>query len=152
MRETKKRTRKTKNRTLAIPAAATDIPPNPSRAATMAMTRKINVQRNIGASFASWNREAKSRLTHVFTLGIRFEPSRPPRILKTKIHDFREISPDGEASRIAVKNRVMPPLHREETFGRRRPSHSREARELHALRSHAFYVINVIQRDETFLL
>ena len=51
MRETMKRIIKIKNKTLAIDAAPAAIPPNPNRAATMAMIKKITVQRNIIISF-----------------------------------------------------------------------------------------------------
>ena len=47
MRLTTHSMRKTKNKILAIPAAVPAIPPNPSRAATKAITRKTNVQCNM---------------------------------------------------------------------------------------------------------
>jgi hypothetical protein len=53
MIETRKSTMKIKKRILAIPAAATAIPPNPKSAAISAMTRKVNVQRNMCALLAS---------------------------------------------------------------------------------------------------
>ena len=45
--ERTKRTKKIKNRTLAIPAAPAAIPPKPNMAAMMATIKKITVQRNI---------------------------------------------------------------------------------------------------------
>jgi len=47
MRDNKKRTRKTKNKILAIEAAPAAIPPKPKIAAIIAIIRKITVQRNI---------------------------------------------------------------------------------------------------------
>jgi hypothetical protein len=44
-------TKKIKNRTLAIEAAPSAIPPNPKIAATIAMIRNVTVQRNIGFKF-----------------------------------------------------------------------------------------------------
>lgn len=40
-----------KNKILAIPAAASYIPPKPKIAAIIAITKKISVQRNIGGGF-----------------------------------------------------------------------------------------------------
>jgi hypothetical protein len=51
MRDNMKRTRKIKNKILAIEAAPAAIPPNPKIAAMIATTRKITVQRNIIFSF-----------------------------------------------------------------------------------------------------
>jgi hypothetical protein len=48
---TRNTTRNTKNRILAMSAATKAIPPNPSRAATMAMIRNINAQRSIDRTF-----------------------------------------------------------------------------------------------------
>ena len=53
IKESRNNTRKIKNSTLAIPAALAAIPPNPNIPATIAMTRKIIVQRNIGFAFKS---------------------------------------------------------------------------------------------------
>jgi len=46
-----KSTKKIKNKTLAIDAAPSAIPPNPKIAATIAIIRKVTVQRNIGFEF-----------------------------------------------------------------------------------------------------
>lgn len=46
-KETMNKIRKTKNKTLAIPAAALTIPPNPKIAATMATTRNTMAQYSI---------------------------------------------------------------------------------------------------------
>ena len=51
IREIRKRTIKTKNRILAIPAAPAAIPPNPKTAAIIAMIRKVTVQRSMIRSF-----------------------------------------------------------------------------------------------------
>jgi len=51
IKESRNNTRKIKNSTLAIPAALAAMPPNPNIPATIAMTRKIIVQRNIGFAF-----------------------------------------------------------------------------------------------------
>lgn len=40
-----------KNNTFAIPAAPAEIPVKPNNPATIAMTKKINVQRNIISNF-----------------------------------------------------------------------------------------------------
>jgi hypothetical protein len=47
MKKIRQATRKIKNRSLAIPAAATAMPVNPNTAATNAITKKITAQRNI---------------------------------------------------------------------------------------------------------
>jgi hypothetical protein len=47
IKETRNKMRNTKNSILAIPAAATAIPPNPKTAATIAMIRNIADQRSI---------------------------------------------------------------------------------------------------------
>jgi hypothetical protein len=47
MRDITNKTRKIKNKTLAIPAAPDAIPPNPKIAATMAMIRNVTVHRSI---------------------------------------------------------------------------------------------------------
>ena len=47
MSETRNRTRKMKNKILAMDAAPAATPPNPKIAATIATIRKIMVQRNI---------------------------------------------------------------------------------------------------------
>jgi hypothetical protein len=44
-------TKKIKNKTLAIEAAPSAIPPNPKMAATIAIIRNVTVQRNIGIKF-----------------------------------------------------------------------------------------------------
>jgi len=49
--ESTKSTKKIKNKTFAIEAAPAAIPPNPKIAATIAMIRKVTVQRNIRLSF-----------------------------------------------------------------------------------------------------
>lgn len=49
--ETKNNTRKRKNNTFAIPAAAATIPQNPKTAATNATTKKISAQRSIFSPF-----------------------------------------------------------------------------------------------------
>jgi hypothetical protein len=46
-----KSTKKIKNKTLAIEAAPSAIPPNPKIAATIAIIRNVTVQRNIGFKF-----------------------------------------------------------------------------------------------------
>jgi hypothetical protein len=46
-----KSTKKIKNKTLAIEAAPSAIPPNPKIAATIAIIRNVTVQRNIGIKF-----------------------------------------------------------------------------------------------------
>ena len=46
-RERTNKTRKMKNKTLAMPAAPAAMPPNPKMAAIMATIRKMTVQRNI---------------------------------------------------------------------------------------------------------
>jgi len=51
MRLSTNSTKKIKNKTLAIPAAPAAIPPKPNIAAIIAITKKINVQRNIVLSF-----------------------------------------------------------------------------------------------------
>jgi hypothetical protein len=50
------KTKKTKNKILAIPAAPAAIPPKPNTAAIIATTKKITVQRNIilNFSFKNW--------------------------------------------------------------------------------------------------
>jgi len=47
----KNNTIKMKNNTLAIDAAPAEIPVNPNSPATIATTKKINVQRNIALNF-----------------------------------------------------------------------------------------------------
>jgi len=47
MSEAMNKIKKIKNRILAIPAAATAIPPKPNTAATIAMRRKVSVHCNI---------------------------------------------------------------------------------------------------------
>jgi len=47
MTETRKNTRKIKNRILAIPAVPAAMPPKPNIPAIIAMIRKITAQRNI---------------------------------------------------------------------------------------------------------
>jgi len=49
--ESTKSTRKIKNKTFAIYAAPAAIPPNPKIAATIAIIRKVTVQRNIRFKF-----------------------------------------------------------------------------------------------------
>jgi hypothetical protein len=49
--ESTKSTRKIKNKTFAIEAAPAAIPPNPKIAATIAIIRKVTVQRNIRFKF-----------------------------------------------------------------------------------------------------
>jgi hypothetical protein len=51
IRESKNRTIKMKNNTLAIPAAPAATPPNPNIAAIIATIKKITVQRNMVKSF-----------------------------------------------------------------------------------------------------
>ncbi|HKZ37531.1 MAG TPA: hypothetical protein VJ184_07780 [Chryseolinea sp.] len=46
-----KSTKKIKNKTLAMEAAPAAIPPNPKMAATIAIMRKVTVQRNIVIEF-----------------------------------------------------------------------------------------------------
>ena len=48
----RKRTMKMKNKTCAIDAAPSAIPPNPKMAATIAMIKKITAQRNIILNFS----------------------------------------------------------------------------------------------------
>ena len=50
-----KSTKKIKNKTFAIEAAPAAIPPNPKIAATIAMIRKVIVQRNIRLSLMVLN-------------------------------------------------------------------------------------------------
>ncbi len=50
-----KSTKKIKNKTLAIEAAPAAIPPNPKMAATIAIIRKVTVQRNIVIKFKGLN-------------------------------------------------------------------------------------------------
>ena len=50
-----KSTKKIKNKTLAIEAAPAAIPPNPKIAATIAIIRKVTVQRNIVIKFKGLN-------------------------------------------------------------------------------------------------
>src|ERR1700676_523109 len=47
IKDTRNKMRNTKNRILAIPAAATAIPPNPKTAATIAITRNMAEYRSI---------------------------------------------------------------------------------------------------------
>jgi hypothetical protein len=47
MKNTRQMTRKRKNRNFAIPAAAEAMPVNPNNAATSAIIKKINAQRNM---------------------------------------------------------------------------------------------------------
>ena len=51
MRAMRNNTMKIKNSIFAMPAAPAAIPVNPKRPATIATTKKINVQRNIAFSF-----------------------------------------------------------------------------------------------------
>jgi len=51
MRETRNKTRKMKNKILAMEAAPDATPPNPKIAAIIAMIRNITVQRNIVSNF-----------------------------------------------------------------------------------------------------
>ena len=51
MRESKNKTIKMKNNTLAIDAAPAAIPPKPKIAAIIATTKKVIVQRNITVNF-----------------------------------------------------------------------------------------------------
>jgi len=54
--ETINKTRKIKNKILAIDAAPAAIPPNPNTAATIATIRKITVQRNIALNFKGYRK------------------------------------------------------------------------------------------------
>ena len=63
-----KSTKKIKNKTFAIEAAPAAIPPNPKIAATIAMIRKVTVQRNIRLSlmvFKYLNKESGSAKLHL---------------------------------------------------------------------------------------
>jgi hypothetical protein len=66
--ESTKSTKKIKNKTFAIEAAPAAIPPNPKIAATIAMIRKVTVQRNIRLSFNGFiylNRKSGSAKQHL---------------------------------------------------------------------------------------
>ena len=77
IRDSRKKTIKTKNNTFAIPAALAAIPVKPSIPAMMATTRKITVQRNIILYFKRWiisnndfTKHAKEKMYLTYAEGI----------------------------------------------------------------------------------